>query len=1305
MKQFSLKKLLAVILSVMMIMTVMPMAIFAAEDTSDRADDGYAAAQLFVEDDSIALKITLWWAYDYYDGSNWCPNLAVVIPNAIAKYNENHATEYDKDDINKIIVVGEPGGPASLNPFISFLRNNGYAENLVELDLSQSYFRAWSWNSDDLETGLFTNAGGASYFPKLKVLKLSSTSFTKIQYAAFNNMTALETIELPSGLKIIEPNAFEGCTALKTVAFPDTVTSIGANAFNKCTAVTSWSFHGSNDGAVAIISQMNDFTNYTSVDLSGSDVTASTVLGLKDTITYLNLTDCANIDYSTADGKTLYAKILRLKDNGAEVYAPENPNYDPYEDLDTVKGDYAEGRFIVEGDFVALKLKLYWKYDYYDGSDLINLTTFIPEVIAKYNENHVAEYTKDDINKIILIGEPSAPSSLNGFIQYLRNNGYAENLVELDLSESYFKTWKEDTNLMLETSVFAEAYGDSYFPNLKVLKLGGTAFTSISYNAFNNMTSLETIELPSALTSIGPGAFENCSSLKSIDFPDTLTGLGDYVFAGCSAIESWSYHGTGACAEAILAQLNEFTSYKKVDLSGSGISTAAALTIKTDVTYLNLKDCSNIEYDSEDGDKLFERLLTLEQNGVEVYYPENPNYDPYEVYDSVENGYVKGRLIVKGDSVALKLQLWWKADQDYGTGLLALDTFIPDAIAKYNENHNAEYTKNDINKIIVIGADYAPSSLNGFIQYLRNNGYADNLVELDLSESYFVQWTWDSPLEIENGLFAEYGGNSYFPNLKVLKLDGTAFTSIAFNAFNNMTSLETITLPNGIEKIDNDAFNGCSSLKAIDFPRYLKSMGVTVFKGCSSLESWSYHGPSMETIAFFGENNLGVTPYTRVDLSGSSVDSATALNLNNSLTYLNLSNCPNIEYESESGKALWSKILKLRANGAEVIAPDNLDFDYDEAMDTVTGGSDDGLWTDDADARIKIEDDTVVLKLHFKWEVQDYVGDWTPQLDKLIPLAVDTYNTNHQTVIDKTDIAKVVVTVSEDGDIDLAFPNFIKFFRDNGYAENLEVLDLSEATFTTDVTEDWDAKVLNNTLFAPYDGATYFPKLTVIKLGASQFTAIEYNAFNNLTALEEIELPANLQKIEGAAFKGCTALKSIALPDSLNSIDRYAFEGCTALDSWSYHGSVAERDDPENFYNDLFVGFRDVQATYTSVDVSGSTVNADNVRRISENATYVNLTDCPNIYIGAKGIAAYAKLKELRANGAEVIAPELIFGDADNDGTVEADDLVALRRVLLKDESLLDENGLNGAACDANDDGEINIIDLVRTKKIVANIA
>ena len=60
-------------------------------------------------------------------------------------------------------------------------------------------------------------------------------------------------------------------------------------------------------------------------------------------------------------------------------------------------------------------------------------------------------------------------------------------------------------------------------------------------------------------------------------------------------------------------------------------------------------------------------------------------------------------------------------------------------------------------------------------------------------------------------------------------------TSIGYGAFGGCHSLTSVTIPNSVTSIDGTAFSGCSSLTSITIPNSVTSIGDRTFYGCSSL--------------------------------------------------------------------------------------------------------------------------------------------------------------------------------------------------------------------------------------------------------------------------------------------------------------------------------------------------------------------------------------------------------------------------------------------------------------------------------------
>lgn len=72
---------------------------------------------------------------------------------------------------------------------------------------------------------------------EIKTITFKSNSSFTLENEAFQNLTALEKVVLPSGLKEIPKGAFSGCKALRQVIIPDSVTTIGDSAFKNCSSL------------------------------------------------------------------------------------------------------------------------------------------------------------------------------------------------------------------------------------------------------------------------------------------------------------------------------------------------------------------------------------------------------------------------------------------------------------------------------------------------------------------------------------------------------------------------------------------------------------------------------------------------------------------------------------------------------------------------------------------------------------------------------------------------------------------------------------------------------------------------------------------------------------------------------------------------------------------------------------------------------------------------------------------------------------------------------------------------------------
>lgn len=171
------------------------------------------------------------------------------------------------------------------------------------------------------------------YNTQLIFVDLSQAAITEIESSAFNGCGLLEEVTFPNTLTKIGELAFDGCKSLKEVTFPDTLQTIGYQAFN------------SNE-------------KLTSVDLSNTTVTTlgkltfSKCTALREVILPSNLTELASSVFTDCK----HVESIRLKSSleGVVFELPESLTSIGYQCFKNCFADGVEAKVVIPASVTTI---------------------------------------------------------------------------------------------------------------------------------------------------------------------------------------------------------------------------------------------------------------------------------------------------------------------------------------------------------------------------------------------------------------------------------------------------------------------------------------------------------------------------------------------------------------------------------------------------------------------------------------------------------------------------------------------------------------------------------------------------------------------------------------------------------------------------------------------------------------------------------------------------------------------------------------------------------------------------------------
>lgn len=323
-----MKKLLAMILTVTMLLGIAPLTGFTAIDWPEIDFDGLfhvAKAATIVDSDTCDAE---------GDGSNLTWTL----------------------DSDGILIISGNGKMASYDRDIYMDDFDGRAP-----------WRKYTVKTAEIQKGA-TSIGSHTFYNCASLMSVTiPDSVTSIEYEAFYGCTSLASVTIPDSVSIIESSAFCSCTSLTDLTLSDSVTNIGSFAFTGCESLASVTIP---DSVKSI--ELGVFGGCTSL------VSVIIEEGIKSIESYV-FSNCNTLNDVFFTGSETSWKAISIKKDGNEALekatihfnAPNVNSSTPYKIGDHIQfGTYPQS--LVTDDNLINKLdsidKCWKSFDYYCGT-------------------------------------------------------------------------------------------------------------------------------------------------------------------------------------------------------------------------------------------------------------------------------------------------------------------------------------------------------------------------------------------------------------------------------------------------------------------------------------------------------------------------------------------------------------------------------------------------------------------------------------------------------------------------------------------------------------------------------------------------------------------------------------------------------------------------------------------------------------------------------------------------------------------------------------------------------------------------